>query len=74
MSNCLFEATLQRVESECGCTPKNFISVVDGFEPCSGLAKKCMKDLMQARMMCRFQFRKMSIADFFFSKTRIWGM
>ena len=32
MSNCLFEATLQKIERDCGCTPKNFVAVANGTE------------------------------------------
>ena len=47
MSNCLFEATLQKIEHDCGCTPKNFIDVIEGYEICAGEAKKCMNDKLQ---------------------------
>jgi hypothetical protein len=43
MSNCLFEATLQRIEEECGCTPKYFVDIIEGFETCEGIQKQCMK-------------------------------
>ena len=42
MSNCLLEATLQKIESDCKCTPKFFMTTVTGFEPCEGRQKKCM--------------------------------
>ena len=42
MSNCLLEATLQKIESDCKCTPKFFMTFVTGFEPCEGQQKKCM--------------------------------
>jgi hypothetical protein len=46
MSNCLFEATLQKVESECGCTPKYFTDIVEGWEACVGPQKQCMTKLI----------------------------
>jgi len=47
MSNCLFEATLQKIESDCRCTPKNFIEVIEnGFPPCTGAGKECMNKHM----------------------------
>jgi hypothetical protein len=36
MSNCLFEATLQQIEADCGCTPKYFVDIAEGFEACEG--------------------------------------
>ena len=48
MSNCLFEATLQQIELDCGCTPKYFVDTVQGFEACEGKKKKCMAKLMGA--------------------------
>ena len=42
MSNCLFEATLQKIEKDCNCTPKYFVDIVEGFEPCEGKQKQCM--------------------------------
>ena len=42
MSNCLFEATLQSIERECGCTPKYYIELSE-FEACEGRHKKCMQ-------------------------------
>jgi hypothetical protein len=48
MSNCLFEAALQKIEEECGCTPKYFVDIVDGFEACEGVQKQCMNILMEA--------------------------
>jgi hypothetical protein len=36
MSNCLLEATLQKIESDCKCTPKFFMTTVTGYEPCEG--------------------------------------
>jgi hypothetical protein len=45
MTNCLFEATLQKIERECNCTPKYFIDVAKGYEACEGKAKKCMTKL-----------------------------
>ncbi len=49
MSNCLFEATLQEIEFVCGCTPKNFVDIVDGFDACGGQKKRCMNELMQVQ-------------------------
>lgn len=46
MSNCLFEATLQKIEEDCICTPKYFVDIVEGFEPCEGKKKQCMNLLM----------------------------
>ena len=46
MSNCLFEATLQKIEEDCACTPKYFVDIVEGFEPCEGKQKQCMNLLM----------------------------
>lgn len=47
MTNCLFEATLQKIEFDCGCTPKNFIEVVSGYKACTGEQKECMNNLME---------------------------
>ena len=44
MSNCLFEATLQRIESLCNCTTKYFVDIVEGFEACVGTQKQCMSE------------------------------
>ncbi|TRY75809.1 hypothetical protein TCAL_07005 [Tigriopus californicus] len=46
MSNCLFEATLQKIEETCGCTPVKYIDVVEGFEACEGAEKECMNNLI----------------------------
>lgn len=46
MSNCLFEATLQQIESNCNCTPKYYLDVVQGFNACEGTQRKCMNDLL----------------------------
>jgi hypothetical protein len=48
MSNCLFEATLQKIEAVCGCTPKYFVDIVEGFEACVGPQKQCMNKLIGA--------------------------
>ena len=48
MSNCLFEATLQLIEEDCGCTPKYFVDIVEGFEACEGIQKQCMNIHMEA--------------------------
>jgi hypothetical protein len=37
MSNCLFEAALQKIEADCGCTPKYFVDLSDGYEACEGV-------------------------------------
>ncbi len=44
MSNCLLEATLQKIEADCNCTPKFFLTTVTGYEACEGRKKKCMND------------------------------
>lgn len=49
MSNCLFEATLQKIEEECNCTPKYFVDIVDGYDACEGNLKQCM-NLYMAEM------------------------
>jgi len=46
MSNCLFEATLQKIEAECNCTPKYFTDIVEGWEACEGHGKQCMTKLI----------------------------
>ena len=46
MSNCLFEATLQKIEQVCNCTPKNFIKVTETYSSCIGDKKKCMNDIL----------------------------
>ena len=46
MSNCLYEATLQKVEKECGCTPGKFVDIVEGYHACEGEGKRCMRNLM----------------------------
>ena len=49
MSNCLFEATLQRIEKECNCVPRYFSDVVPELEVCQGQRTSCMNkffDLM----------------------------
>lgn len=48
MSNCLFEATLQKIEEECGCTPKYFVDMVEGFQACEGVQKQCMNRHMKS--------------------------
>jgi hypothetical protein len=48
MANCLFEATLQKIEKNCGCTPVSFVDAADGYRnrnPCEGLQKLCMNQL-----------------------------
>ena len=46
MSNCLFEATLQRIEIECNCVPRYFSDVVPETEVCQGQKTLCMKKLL----------------------------
>lgn len=46
MSNCLFEATLQEIESLCTCTPKNFMKVAREYDACTGEGKECMNKVM----------------------------
>ena len=46
MSNCLFEATLQRIEKECNCVPRYFASEVPEIEICQGQSVLCMKELL----------------------------
>ena len=46
MTNCLFEATLQKIEADCGCTPKYFTDIVEGWEACEGPQKQCMNNLI----------------------------
>ena len=48
MSNCLFEATLQQIEKDCGCAPKYFVDMIEGFEACEGIQKQCMTTHMEA--------------------------
>ncbi len=50
MSNCIFEATLQQIEVECNCTPKNFIDIVKDFEACTGEGKRCMNRFLQVQV------------------------
>ena len=46
MSNCLFEGTLQAIESRCNFTPKYFVDIADGYDACEGKKKKCMNDFL----------------------------
>ena len=46
MSNCLFEATLQRIEKECNCVPRYFSDVVPEIDVCQGQKTLCMKKLL----------------------------
>ena len=48
MSNCLFEATLQKIEEDCGCTPKYFVDLIEGFQACEGVQKQCMNRRMES--------------------------
>ena len=36
MSNCLYEATLQKISKECGCNPIKFFKVDESFTACEG--------------------------------------
>ena len=45
MRNCLFEATVQKIERECNCTPKNFLFLKPEVPVCEGRSKKCMNKL-----------------------------
>ncbi len=47
MSNCLFESTIQKIERECKCVPKNFLYLVPDLPVCEGQKKKCMNLLKQ---------------------------
>lgn len=48
MSNCLYEATLQKVEKLCGCTSPQFLN--EDLEPyyhvCNATRRKCMNNLL----------------------------
>ena len=46
ISNCLFEATLQKIESECQCIPTYFTDVSE-FPSCQGQQVSCMNDLKE---------------------------
>ena len=46
MSNCLFEATLQRIEKQCECVPRYFADEAPEIEVCQGLGISCMNDLL----------------------------
>ena len=46
MSNCLFEATLQRIEKQCKCVPRYFSDEAPEIEVCQGLGISCMNDLL----------------------------
>ena len=46
MSNCLYEATLQKVEADCACTPAKFVDIVEGYNACEGAGKRCMLNIM----------------------------
>ena len=47
MSNCLFEATMQRIESECKCVDKYFAVLIKEQPVCTGQKKLCMTNLKQ---------------------------
>ena len=46
MSNCMFEATLQRIEKECNCVPRYFSELVPEIEVCQGPSALCMQKLL----------------------------
>ena len=43
MSNCLYEATLQKISKECGCNPIKFFKVDKSFTACEGAQRHCMQ-------------------------------
>ena len=43
MSNCLYEATLQKISKECGCNPIKFFKVDESFTACEGAQRHCMQ-------------------------------
>ncbi len=48
MSNCLFEASLQKIGRECGCTPSFFAAFIsDPYPACEGQKKLCMDKFME---------------------------
>lgn len=49
LGNCLYEATLQRIERDCNCLPVNFLDVEgldNDLEACAGPSKVCMNRLI----------------------------
>ena len=48
MSNCLYEASLQKIARECNCTPSFFAAFLSNpLEPCEGPKKLCMGKIME---------------------------
>ncbi len=48
MSNCLYEASLQKIAKECNCTPSFFAAFLpDPLTPCEGPKKFCMGKIME---------------------------
>ncbi len=48
MTNCLYEAALQKIGRDCNCIPSNFAKYLDTKLPsCFGRAKRCMSDIME---------------------------
>ncbi len=45
MTNCLFESTIQKIETDCQCTPKSYLHISPDMEVCEGKKKKCMNKL-----------------------------
>ena len=45
ISNCLFEATLQKIEEDCHCVPTYFQDTVPDVPVCTGPSLNCMKKL-----------------------------
>ena len=43
MSNCLYEATLQKISKECGCNPIKFFKVDESFTACEDAKRHCMQ-------------------------------
>ena len=48
ISNCLFEATLQQIQTDCNCVPAYFQHVIPDVKVCSGSKIKCMNDLKKS--------------------------
>jgi hypothetical protein len=47
ISNCLFEAALQRIELECNCVPAYFQETAPDVNVCSGSMIQCMNYLKE---------------------------
>ena len=47
ISNCLFEATLQKIEENCHCVPAYFQDTVPEVPVCTGSSINCMKQLKE---------------------------